>query len=185
MVEQEINKAITRRRIYIIFYTMLALILNERSFFSEIKESYNKDKVNLNIISLGYLTMLFYDLTINMDQLLLRLLIKLKYLGNLVNEVGFNNILSFNWFERLRVPYLLRCYFILKMSYFTLNFIFFNSYYFKLDQIIESKNKGNDNSMFDYIQSLFKTPETNNYGSLIKMYDNLKIKYKKLYNIIF
>lgn len=57
----------------------------------------------MNIMSLGYLLLLTYDLASNFEQILLRVLIQLKLLGRLISQYGLNNFLSFNWFERLKV----------------------------------------------------------------------------------
>lgn len=157
-VTDEINDDCTKRRFYILAYFMASLVINEMSYFS----SADKKHEDFNIISLGYLLLLFYDLTANLDQLILRFLIKVKYLGNLVSEYGFNNILSYNWFYRLKVPFLLRAHFLAKALIFTCNFVLFYNYYFALNEQIEelNRNKRHD-SLVSYFQSMFlKSTET-------------------------
>lgn len=162
-VQDEIKSATTKRRIFILFYFMLSLVINEITYFSAPKDYYTSENKHedFNIVSLGYLTLLFYDLILNMDQLILRFLIKAKYLGNLISEFGFNNILSYNWFYRLRVPFMLRLYFVFKCIVFTLQFVIYYNYYFQLNTDTEFLNINKQNtSLVSYLRSFFQEEDS-------------------------
>ena len=157
LAQQEIAAAMSKRRIYILFYSCCSFAVND--FYSCLYLEHGQDSEEpdvYNIMSLGYLALLFYDLSNNFDQLFLRLLINLKYIGNLINEFGFNNLLSYNWFDRLRVPFVMRVYFAFKCFMFTISFLTFHQYYFEMDKLIESQNTGDESILFPYIQMLFK-----------------------------
>ena len=173
-----------KRIIFIALYTLLSFYVNELSsssnqnINSEFIEGYELVKLiqksgsnsatleYFNIISLGYLSLLTYDLSFNLDQLLLRLVIKLRNLGNAITQYGVNNLLSFNWFVRLRVPFVLRVYFGLKLAYFTLNFLLYSEYYFNLNVKLQTQTYTENYSLFATIYSFFM-PELNNTESLI------------------
>lgn len=172
-VMEEITDDCTKRRFYILAYFMASLVINEMSYFS----SADKKHEDFNIISLGYLLLLFYDLTANLDQLILRFLIKVKYLGNLVSEYGFNNILSYNWFYRLKVPSLLRAHFLAKAIVFTCNFVLFYNYYFALNEQIEEVNRSKrHDSLVSYVQAMFlKSNETSPEDALLSATDEEEV----------
>jgi hypothetical protein len=107
----------------------------------------------VNIMSLGYLVLLTYDLSVNLDQILLRILIQTRILSNMISEYGLNNILSFNWFERLRVPYILRLYFVLKCVWFTGSFVIFFNQYFDHNIRLNHENSTENYSLFNWIKS--------------------------------
>lgn len=103
---------VNKRVIYIMTYSTTSFYLNEipnlvNSLDTTVNEVGDKDMRPLNIMSLGYLLLLTYDLAHNFEQILLRILIQLKLLGRLISQYGLNNFLSFNWFERLKVNYFL------------------------------------------------------------------------------
>ena len=162
-VTDEIRDGCTKRRLYILAYFLLSLTLNEVPYFSA-QSANPTSPEDFNIVSLGYLSLLFYDLSTNLDQLILRFLIKVKFLGNLVNEYGFNNILSYNWFYRLKVPFMLRTHLLAKAIIFTVNFCLFYSHYSDLNKRIEESNKLRvQDSLVAKIQSLFR--DSNGTGS--------------------
>jgi len=149
---EEIQGTIKRRRMY------LLLVFIAGFFFNKVVLK------NENFIGIGCMAIFSVDFIVNLDQLVLRLLIKLKYLGNLVNEFGFNNLITFNWFQRLQVPHMLRMFFLFKCFIFTMNFFLFYEYFVRLDQEIELKNNiKQNNSLYDYICALFN-PDSNNEG---------------------
>ncbi len=141
------------RRCYIIVYCWLALMLNETSYLV-VKDP---NEPPFNIISLGYLTMFTYDLTVNLDQLLLRFLIKVRIMRRLITQWGLRNLISFNWFERLKVPHLLRMYFLFKCIYFTVNFVLNYDYYYKLNDSFRTMNSSDKFSIYSIISSFFNT----------------------------
>lgn len=98
-----------KRALYIIAYASASFYLNEIPNLVKLEadehqvQEIENDTRPLNIMSLGYLLLLTYDLANNFEQILLRILIQLKILGRLISQYGLNNFLSFNWFERLKV----------------------------------------------------------------------------------
>lgn len=146
-----------KRALYIISYSIASFYLNE----IPILENHNQNipEKPLNIMSLGYLFLLTYDLANNFEQILLRVLIQLKLLGRLINQYGLNNFLSFNWFERLKVPYFLRLYFFLKLTVFTVNFIQNKQYYLQYDVIISKENNTDLFSLYNYIIEWLNTTQ--------------------------
>lgn len=141
------------RRCYIIIYCWLALMLNETSYLV-VKDP---NEPPFNIISLGYLTMFTYDLTVNLDQLLLRFLIKVRIMRRLITQWGLQNLISFNWFERLKVPHLLRMYFLFKCVYFTINFVLNYDYYYELNESFRTMNSSDKFSIYSILSSFFNT----------------------------
>ena len=146
-----------KRALYIISYSIASFYLNE----IPILENHNQNlpEKPLNIMSLGYLFLLTYDLANNFEQILLRVLIQLKLLGRLINQYGLNNFLSFNWFERLKVPYFLRLYFFLKLAVFTVNFIQNKQYYLQYDVIISNEDNTDRFSLYNYIVEWLNTTQ--------------------------
>lgn len=164
-INNEIKQSLIYRRMYTFLYFTLSVIFNEFYFFYDNSVDRNNPQQDFNFISIGYLLLFFYDMYSNIDQLILRFLIKVKYLGNLINEYGINNILSFNWFDRLRVPFMLRSFFIFKCLVFAINFFLHYKYYFDLDQKTETNAvKEEKKSLVFYVSSLFK--DTNNSSAL-------------------
>jgi len=155
LAQQEIAAAMSKRRLYILFYSCCSFAVNDFYSCFYHKQEFGEPEI-YNIMSLGYLALLFYDLSNNFDQLFLRLLINLKYIGNLINEFGFNNLLSYNWFDRLRVPFVMRVYFAFKCLIFTLSFLTFHQYYVEMDKLIENQNTSDESALFSYIQMLVK-----------------------------
>jgi hypothetical protein len=150
---------INKRRIFIITYSVLSIVFNEipqHLFVSEKSDESEQDKRPFNIMSLGYLLLLTYDLGVNMDQMLLRSLIKLKILSRLVSQYGLHNFLSFNWFQRLRVPFLLRVYFLVRTYIFTLNFIFYYGFYAEFDAKLAAQNLTETSSLFYSVVNFIK-----------------------------
>jgi hypothetical protein len=143
---------VNKRRIFIISYSILSLIVNElpHLFTPEIIDNSGEeqDKRPFNIMSLGYLILLTYDLGVNMDQMLLRCLIKIKILSRLVSQYGLPNFLTFNWFQRLRVPFLLRVYFLFRTYLFTLNFIIHFNFYVDFNAKLAAQNLTDTNSLY-------------------------------------
>ena len=100
-----------KRALYIMAYSTSSFYLNEMPYLVKQRSNQQEQQkypdedspVVLNIMSLGYLLLLTYDLACNFEQILLRILIQLKLLGRLISQYGLNNFLSFNWFERLKV----------------------------------------------------------------------------------
>lgn len=96
-----------KRALYIITYSIVSFYVNEIPNLVNLSDrsqhGSDEDMQPLNIISLGYLLLLTYDLAHNFEQIMLRILIQLKLLGRLISQYGLNNFLSFNWFERLKV----------------------------------------------------------------------------------
>lgn len=140
-----------KRQFFIIGYFFLSLILNETEFIIDNTE----DKFNL--ISLGYLLLLMFDLSVNLDQMLLRLLLQIKMIGRVIAQYGLSNFISHNWFKRLKVPFVLRVYFCLKVFLLTFNFVLYYNYYLGLDLDISIQNKSNDSkSLYNFLTYLFK-----------------------------
>lgn len=137
-----------KRRIFILAYSVLSLIINETPFFVDTSQE------RLNIISLGYLLLLGYDLGINLDQMLFRFLLEIKLLGRNISQFGLNNFISFNWFERLRIPFILRVYFLIKVAIFTINFLLYLNYYIDLENKISNQANNETKSLFSSIYSL-------------------------------
>jgi len=151
----EILAVVRRRRMYLLLVFLLGLLFNEIMSKSA------------NIISMGCLIIFSVDVITNLDQLTLRLLIKIKYLGNLVNEFGFNNLITFNWFQRLQVPHMLRMFFLFKCCVFTLNFALFYPDYVRLDYEIELQNSiKQNNSLYDYFRAFFNQNSKNDAAPL-------------------
>ena len=121
--EEAQANAVRLRRLYILAYFALALFVNE----------WLDSRPPYNIVSLGYLLLLTYDLSSAMDQIILRLLVQAKRLRKLVASYGFNEFLSHNWFKRLRVPHTLRVYLLVKCVSFALKFALFRHSYAQLD----------------------------------------------------
>lgn len=154
---------LNKRSLYIVFYSTCSFVLNELKYFKILTDEEEDAKKQLNIMSLGYLLLLTYDLASNFEQIILRLLIQLKLLGRLISQYGLNNFLSFNWFERLKVPYFLRLYFLLKFVLFTVNFLQYKSFYVNLNQILISQNFTENHSLYNTLVSFFRkfSGETN------------------------
>ena len=146
-------KLLNKRTYFIMFYTTFAYLLNELDLFSSVMQK-NANEY-FNIISLGYLLMLTFDLSLNSDQLAMRLLVKIRILTQLFDEHGLNNMLGFNWFVRSRMPYLLRCYFGIKCIVFTMKFIVYYDYYCELNEQIKVDSNQENFSLFARIYELF------------------------------
>ena len=165
---------LNRRSCFIAFYSTLAYLINDLGLFDHMLEK--KPTEYFNIISLGYLLMLTFDLSINADQLAMRLLVKIRILTQLFDEYGLNNMLGFNWFIKSRLPYLLRCYFGIKCVMFTFKFFVYYEHYFYLNEQIKSDTSVENFSLFAKIYSYFiEMPEikTNNETSNVIGYESI------------
>lgn len=182
-----------KRRFYIAFYSFLSLIVNEATHFTTQSDLVNPDSnatvLNggssenssegpLNIMSLGYLILLTYDLSVNLDQILLRILIQIRLFSAMISEYGLHNILAFNWFDRFRIPYILRLYFFLKCALFAFNFIFYFNHYYDCEVVLQFENRTENYSLFNSLASFFMDPT-----ELAEMYESekLDIEEKSLY----
>jgi hypothetical protein len=149
--QNNLDSALKTRRFYIFFYSFCSLVVNETGIFVSLKS----DKENINLMSLGYLTLLFFDLSVNLNQIVLSLAENIKNILQIVHNFGVINILQFNWYQRIKVPCLLRCFFLLKFSFFTIKFICHMEYYFGLNEILENENLIENFPLFYYINYLF------------------------------
>jgi hypothetical protein len=158
---------VNKRRFFILFYSFLSIVVNELPLLFTVVSGRQpsaddeEDKRPFNIMSLGYLLLLTYDLGVNMDQMLLRLLVKVKIVTRLVSQYGLHNFVSFTWFERLRVPFLLRVYFLVRTYLFTLNFLFYYPFYARFDAKLGEQNATDTYSLYATFADLFAVSDTN------------------------
>ena len=144
---------LSARSLYIVVYSLVSYGMNETSLFSSVTPLAPGEY--FNIVSLGYLLLLTFDLSLNADQLAMRLLIKVRLLTLLFDEHGLNNMIGFNWFLKARLPYLLRCYFGFKWLAFTLKFVTYYGYYVALDEQMRHDTNTENFSLFAQVYSLF------------------------------
>ena len=147
------------RRYFILAYAALSIALNETLVFAGDEASQRDEppvQQRLNIMMLGFLVLLVYDLSSNLDQMLLRFLLQLRCLCRYVSQYGLNNLFTFNWFYRLRVPFLLRLYFFLKCIVFSVHFLFFYEYHFNLNKRLISESQPENFSLASFIYSALK-----------------------------
>jgi hypothetical protein len=142
---------INKRRIYILSYFTLSLFLNE---FMQQEDGHHQEY--FNIISLGYLGLFFYDLSTNLDQMLLRLIVKCKVLLRFLNQYGIIHFISYNWFDRLKIPFLLRIYFLFRTYLFTLNFLCYYEFYLSFNNKLSEQTLSDlDGSLFYSLKRIF------------------------------
>jgi hypothetical protein len=157
-----------KRRLFILFYSILSFVLNETGLViyqetvNKVNDTFMEAHRQFNVITLGFLILLTYDLGVNLDQMLLRFIIQLRILCRLISQYGLNNLLSFNWFQRLRVPYLLRIYFAFKCIMFTISFLLYKDYYLELDEIIKNQTSSESFSLIGVISSLLSDYSSKN-----------------------
>lgn len=99
--------------------------------------------------------MLTIDLAVNLDQMLVRLFVKIKVLNRLVSTYGVNTFITWNWYERLRVPFILRVYFLVRVYLFTMNFLFYTEFYREFYSRLNAQSYQDQNSLFAYIRSFY------------------------------
>jgi hypothetical protein len=141
------------RRFFIIIYFTVSFFHNETSYletfggpFSQSVKNkkrtlWTRDNDTINegdiknsvFISLGYMTILSYDLIRNFEYIRMRSMLALHWIYRLCTQNGLNNLVSHNWFQRLRVPLMLRLYFLIKCVSFTVCFIIFYDFYIHLN----------------------------------------------------
>ncbi|CAF0897404.1 unnamed protein product [Brachionus calyciflorus] len=145
------------RLIYILSYSILSYVINEKIIDPKTDEKFN-------IISLGYLILLTYDLTANLDQMLLRLLLRIKILARKLFQGVLLQVMWENWFNRLKIPLCLKIYFLIQFVIFSLNFVKYKSYYYAMDRIVLGNGMEKSKSLFSYIAGLFfKKFDSDNY----------------------
>ena len=90
--------------------------------------------------------------------MLLRLSINFRNIGQQVQNFGLHNIFIYNWFERIRVPFLFRCFFFAKLSLFTLEFLSNSASYYDMNKILDKQNINDHFSIYNYFKSNLNYP---------------------------
>ncbi|RMZ98355.1 TRC8 -like protein [Brachionus plicatilis] len=141
--DAEQNKPNSLRLWIIVSYSLFGFIINEWMDREE----------RINAISLGYLCLLGYDLMSNLDQMLLRLLLRIKIFARKFSNNSASQLPIGLSSEHINAKMVLKSYFLFKIIIFILNFLKHKNYYISLDQQLPSINQ--PNSLFLQLKSYF------------------------------
>lgn len=147
----------------------LFMIVSYYLFGFVINDCMNREE-RINVISLGYLCLLSYDLMKNLDQMVLRLLLRIKIFARKFSNNSASQLQMSLSSEQIYSKIVLKSYFLIKIFIFSLNFIKHENYYHSLDQQIPTITQ--PNSLFLQLKSFFFKDMEINQEEKIPSYEN-------------
>ena len=160
LFDSEKNKPNSLRRFIIVSYCLFGFLIND---FMDREE-------RINVISLGYLCLLGYDLISNLDQMLLRLLLRIKIFARKFSNSSTSELHLRLTSEHINVKMVLKAYFLLKILIFVLHYIMHKYYYISLDQQLPKINKYN--SLYIQLKEYFFNNDQVDNQENIPSYEN-------------
>ena len=160
LTNDQIQYSLNKRRLFLLVMAFLVIVHNEQSLMDHPISANgdwegSKRVGSLFLFSFVFWLLVFYDLSSNREQVVFRLYLKIRSLFALVHAMGLNEFLHELWFNVVKVPFMLRFYFILKCSYFTWSFYLFNEYYEKLYLEMQNQTLPQHFTLYQSIKSIF------------------------------